>query len=443
MTDPTLHICLVTPGQPSTNPRLVKEADALTEAGFEVQVVACKYQEWADAADAAFEDRDWSIQWLRYGPMAPRWRDLWQRARRRAAEELTRGIGPQPGLTERAFHYAIPELTQLVKQVPADLYVAHNLAALPAAYRAAEAHGAALGFDAEDFHRGELPDTPENALTRRTTADLEERYIPRCDYVTAASDGIGAAYAEVLGIESPTTILNVFPWAERDNHVPATALNAEVPDGHRSLYWFSQTIGSDRGLEDALHALPSLPDDVVLSLRGQWASGYEETFREEARRLGVGDRVRHLELVPPDELIPRTAQHDIGLALEHPVSTNRKICVTNKLFTYLLAGVPFVATRTPGQKPIIEDVPRAAQGYEPGQIDALTDGIRTLLRSDRAQMAALQAARDRYSWDVEKERFLNVVQDVLRSEESDVDEKSVPENEASTQTGSRKTPRPN
>jgi len=29
-------VCLVTPGQPSTNPRLVKEADALAEAGYDV-----------------------------------------------------------------------------------------------------------------------------------------------------------------------------------------------------------------------------------------------------------------------------------------------------------------------------------------------------------------------------------------------------------------------
>lgn len=411
--DPTPQICLVTPGQPSTNPRLVKEADALAEAGYAVQVVACKYQEWADAADAAFEDRDWSIQWLRYGPMAPRWRDLWQRVRRRAAEELTRGVGPQPGLTERAFHYAIPELTQLVKQVPADLYIAHNLAALPAAYRAAEAHGAALGFDAEDFHRGELPDTHENALNRRITADLEERYIPRCDYVTAASDGIGSAYAEVLGIESPTTILNVFPLAERDNHVPAAALNAEVPEGHRSLYWFSQTIGSARGLEDALHALPSLPDDVVLTLRGQWASGYEETFREEARRLGVGDRVRHLELVPPDELIPRTAQHDLGLALEPGFSENNKIAISNKLFTYLLAGVPIIATDTPGQHPVIEDLPDIAQSYSPGDESGFMRATTTLLEATGLREKALQAAQNRYCWEVQKETFVRVVRETL------------------------------
>ena len=39
--------------------------------------------------------------------------------------------------------------------VPADLYIAHYVAALPAAGAAAQRHGALLGFDAEDFHSGE------------------------------------------------------------------------------------------------------------------------------------------------------------------------------------------------------------------------------------------------------------------------------------------------
>ena len=413
------RICLVTPGQPSTNPRLVKEADALTEAGYEVQVVACKYQEWADAADAAFSDRDWSIQWVQYGPMASRPRDLWQRVRRRASKELVGILGTQPGLTERAFHYAIPELTRHVREVPADLYIAHNLAALPAANCAAQAHNAALGFDAEDFHRGELPDTPENVLERRITTDLEERYIPRCDYVTAASDGIGTAYADTLGIEQPTTILNVFPWSEREHYVSDAALATEVPAGTRSLYWFSQTIGPDRGLEDALRALPSLPDDVILSLRGKWSPGYEDTFRVQAEQLGVADRIRHLDLVPPDELIPRTAQHDVGLALEQPsVSTNRTICLTNKLFTYLLAGVPFVATDTPGQRPVVEDLPEVARLYAPGKVEAFAERTAELLAASGLGERALRAARERYCWEVEKEKILGVVHEALNEEET-------------------------
>lgn len=405
-------VCLVTPGQPSTNPRLVKEADALVGAGAEVHVVACKFEDWADDADATFADRPWTTHWLRFGTQAPRWLDLYQRVRRRACREVSRLVGMQPGLAERAFHYIIPELTRTTARIPADLYIAHNLAALPPARRAARRQEARLGFDAEDFHRGQFADSVWN-VERRLTAYLEERHMPHCDYLTAASDGIGAAYAEAIDVPPPTTILNVFPWSARDADVARDVLDAETPDGTRSLYWFSQTIGPDRGLQDALRALPHLPDDVVLSLRGQWASGYESEFREQARELGVHDRVRHLGLVPPEELIVRTAEHAVGLALEHPVCQNRRICVTNKLFTYLVAGIPFVATETPGQQPIVQDLPDAAQGYAPGDVDGLASAVRFLLDAQCARQAALRAAKERYSWDVERETFLEVVSRIL------------------------------
>lgn len=408
-------VCLVTPGQPSTNPRLVKEADALVEAGAEVHVIACKFEGWADDADATFADRPWSTHWLRFGTQAPRWLDVYQRARRRACREVSRFVGVQPGLAERAFHYVIPELTKTTARISADLYIAHNLAALPPARRAARQQGAKLGFDAEDFHRGQFPDSVWN-VERRLTAYLEERHIPHCDYLTAASNGIGAAYADVLDVPAPTTILNVFPWSARDNEVPRDGLDAERPDGARSLYWFSQTIGPDRGLQDALQALPHLPEDVVLSLRGQWASGYEPKFREQARELGVHNRVRHLDLVPPEELIVRTAEHDVGLALEHPVCKNRRICVTNKLFTYLLAGIPFVATETPGQKRIVQDLPDAAREYVPGDVKGFAASVEALLNISCAGQAALGAAKERYSWDVEKKTFLTVAAQTLNKQ---------------------------
>jgi len=412
-------VCLVTTGHPSTNPRLVKEADALTEAGYTVHVVACKFAEWADRADRRFSTRSWSVDWVRFGPMAGRWRDFALRLRRRLCREVVRRTGPLPGLAGRAAHYVVPELTRAAQRRPADLYIAHNLAALPAAARAAEKHDAGLGFDAEDFHRGELPETPNNEARLTLTRHLEETYMPRCDYLTAASDGIAEAYADTLGVPRPTTILNVFPRSERDGaSVSEEELRYEKKTGTRSLYWFSQTIGPNRGLEDVCDALLLLPGDVHLYLRGAWASGYEDEFMQRATRLGVADRVHHLPLVPPDELIPRTARHDVGLALEQGHTRNRNICVTNKLFTYLLAGVPFVATDTEGQRCICEDLPEATRLCSIGEPEALADAVQSLLRDEEtyraARQAAWQAGEERYNWGLEKENLLTVTNTHLK-----------------------------
>ena len=42
----TPRICILTPGHLSTNPRVVKEADALTGAGYEVNIIAADYALW-------------------------------------------------------------------------------------------------------------------------------------------------------------------------------------------------------------------------------------------------------------------------------------------------------------------------------------------------------------------------------------------------------------
>ena len=153
------QVCLVTTGHPSTNPRLVKEADALVEAGYSVRVVAAKFWDWADTADAAFDDRLWSVMYARFGEMASRIGSSWKSARQRTARQIAAHIDPgrlPDFVLNRAIHYVTVDLQRLAEEAPADLYIAHNLGALPAAAGAAHTHAARLGFDAEDFHRGEL-----------------------------------------------------------------------------------------------------------------------------------------------------------------------------------------------------------------------------------------------------------------------------------------------
>jgi hypothetical protein len=353
----------MTSAHPAANPRLVKEADALVEAGYRVRVVATRNAAWAEKVEHEFAARPWweGITWARLGPFA-----LWpQRQGMRLRRRLLRpfaGLLPRlsPALAALALHDATAQLARRAAATPADLYIAHNPAALPAAARAARRHSARLGFDAEDFHRGELAPTPANRAAINLTSALEQAYMPACDYITAASDGIAEAYAEALSIPRPTTVLNTFPLRERDGGTSARDLEHERQGDGLSLYWFSQTIGPDRGLGDALGALARLGAGVRLHLRGSWVAGYEAQFMAEARGLGVADRIHRLPLVPPSELIERTARHDVGLALEPGDRLNNDLATSNKILAYLVAGLAVAATSTRGQRMVMAAAPGAA-----------------------------------------------------------------------------------
>src|SRR6185369_7748543 len=61
------HVVLITPGQPSSNPRLLKEALALFKAGYKVTVIYCFWAAWADADDEKLFATFPGIQWIRVG----------------------------------------------------------------------------------------------------------------------------------------------------------------------------------------------------------------------------------------------------------------------------------------------------------------------------------------------------------------------------------------
>lgn len=400
------HICLVTPGHLSTNPRLVKEADALVAAGYRVTVVASRFIAWADKADSEFDGRQWKVHRVAFGRLAGRAAHVGQRLSQEVAALVYRcsGIG-----AARAFHPVVPALTSAACAVAADLYIAHNLAALPAAAEAARRHGARLGFDAEDFHRGEYPATAKPGRAQELTRVLEEKYLPLCTHLTAASPRIAVAYAEAYGIKTPTVVLNVFPKVQAPQQ--ATASGSAQP--RPSLYWFSQTLGPNRGLETVMEALPLSQAGPHLFLRGLPAVGYAMQLWQKAAQLGISERIHLLPPAAPGEMVAAASTYDVGVASEPGSTPNNEIVLSNKLFTFLLAGIPVLASATDAQAALAAEVPGAIFLYPKNSAAELARRIDELLGSPNAladaRRTAWELGQDRFNWDKEMIAYLNEV----------------------------------
>ena len=146
------RICLLAPGQPSVDPRLVKEADALHEAGHEVQVLCSHMIPWADVADRELlQTRPWRCTYVG-GDFNGRSAEYW---RTRLRHGLARHLPLAWPLSDRLRRYALcrvlPELAGAAMRARADLYIAHYIGALVAAADAVSANRALLGLDAEDY----------------------------------------------------------------------------------------------------------------------------------------------------------------------------------------------------------------------------------------------------------------------------------------------------
>jgi hypothetical protein len=100
------------------------------------------------------------------------------------------------------------------------------------------------------------------------------------------------------------------------------------------------------------------------------------------------------------------AIYDVGLSAETGHTLNRQIALTNKLFSYLLAGMPIVASSVPSQVALARDLGVAMRIYPIDDVNGLADSLDALLGDADALAAARAAAfalgQARYNWDIEK-----------------------------------------
>ena len=388
----------------------MKEADALSANGHSVRVVTTSTRpEYARYDSELIKGKQWRHMVIAADRSSLRGQLRWLTtgvAQRFARALLRLGVKSRLVRDTAASRYG-RALEQGVAVEAADVVIGHNLAALGPAARAAHRIGARLGFDIEDLHVEVLADCDANDLERVLIASVEREYLPRCQFLTASSPGIAAEIARRYDVPEPQVVLNVFPWGDRPTRV------IEVRDRQRdlpSLYWYSQTIGPDRGLEDAVDAVARIGMPVHLHLRGEISDHYRTALVARATRLGISGALHLHESASPTMMIELAAEHDIGLALEQPTTVNRDLCITNKLFTYMVAGIAVAATDTVGQRAVLHEVPDVGFLYRPGDVNGLAAGIRALVESPSrlalAKRQSADAARQRFCWEVERDRLV-------------------------------------
>lgn len=398
------RITVVTAGHLSTCPRMLKSADALAAAGYGVRVVATSHEPWAIDADRDVRSRrHWGATIINYRKGDSGLTYWWTGVRARASRAAVATFGvertPLP-VAVRAYGRVHAELVRAAAAEPADLIYGGTTGALAAVAEAGRRTRTPYALDLEDFHSGETsgPDAP---LVDALAARVEHAVLPRATFLTTSSEQIAGAYRERYGVEAGI-VHNTFP------------LPAQPPDFLRvdprklRVYWFSQTIGPGRGLEDAVVALGRAGVAAELALRGRPHGDYMEELKQLAGAHAPLLEVTHQLPAPPDAMVDLARGYDVGLAIERMAPRNRALSIANKGFTYLLAGVAVVMTDTPGQHGFGEDVGCAAVLVPPGDIDALASVFRRWADDPsmlaRAKRAAWDAAVRRWRWDHPRER---------------------------------------
>ena len=367
-----MRVCMVLFGDLRFDFRVFREADALRGAGHEVVLVTSDFG----------------------GQLPSVWEDF---ELRRIPLDRSRSL-------RRTYPVFWHRATSLAAGTRADVYHAHDLDTLWPSARAAARRGSRLVYDSHELF-AEQSSLVHRPGIRGFWRWLERRLIRRVDRVLTVSSAIAENLEQTYGLERPPVLVrNLPPFREPvagDSLRRALGLVGDTDP----LVLYQGGFLTENGLADQITAMSRIEVGRLVLL----GSGpMEEALRRQVAALGLHDRVRFLPRLPFPQLHALTCGADLGLCVIKPTGNSFLWSMPNKLFEYLMAGLPVLAGDTPEIRRVIEDTGAGAL-VDPEDPDAIADGIRELLtdegRRRRMGEAALRSA-ERYCWEREAPHLL-------------------------------------
>ena len=249
--------------------------------------------------------------------------------------------------------------------------------------------GTAVVYDAHEL----WPDRNLRPEPRWWLLACEALFV-RCAHRTiTASPGYSEVIARRYHVDPPTVIRNI-------PDLNGSASAGDAPDSEATFVYVG-AITRNRGIEVSIEALARTPG-AHLRLLGPAGAAYRAELERLAADQSVADRVEFAGSVSPGSVIESLRGATAGLALIQPACLSYELSLPNKLFEYVLAGLPILVSDLPVMGAFVAER-RIGVLARPDDASDVAAKLAELMRPERNRelRAAVAETAGELSWDRE------------------------------------------
>lgn len=404
-------VCMVVKNRLSNDARVKKEMVVLAEDGWRVTVIAMP-----EPSAPEEEDRN-GIRILRppvYSKTKDNLRSQVARASEKSDNSLKAGI--IRSFRKNKLRRFIADLQRDIPwerrlkntawRVNADVYHANDLDTLEICGSVAVKRNAGLVYDSHELwlesSRYLIATHPINRLRLKR---IEQKYVPLADAVIAVTPLRGQKMRQMYPSMKNLEIVENAP--KKLTELPPTGrlramVNAD-PDTIIALY--QGVICPERGLEELLTAAKLTRNPaVIFVIIGM--DTWNGTLQKMALDMGLENKVLFLHPVPSEKLPEITVDADMGFILFRNTCLNHYYSLPNKLYEYMMAGVPIISSNFPELQRVLTTV-ESGITVNPDSPEAISSAVEKLA-GDPAMRKRMKdngraAALSRYNWKPQSE----------------------------------------
>jgi len=268
--------------------------------------------------------------------------------------------------------------------------------------------GAKLVYDTHEIFT-EVPELAGNPKKKKAWKALESHFFPKLKHVFTVNDSIADWYEKEYGIR-PRVVRNVPPLKKAETNL-LTRAGLGLPEDKKIILLQGAGINIQRGAEEAVLAMRHVPDGLLLIIG---SGDVLPLLKKMVQKEKLEEKVRFIPRQPLEKLQAYTQLAHVGLTLDKDTNINYRFSLPNKIFDYIHAGVPVLASNLVEVRRIVEQykVGRITETHEPEKIAAILNEMLGSPEWQSWKTNALEAAKE-LCWEKEEERLRQVYMQFL------------------------------
>lgn len=257
-----------------------------------------------------------------------------------------------------------------------------------------------------DAHEYETEINGLKGVEKKAMAWLEYQLIRYADKVITVSDSIANEYQRLYNIQKPALVLNTPPFSEvKKQDFFRKELDIRQD---QTIFLYQGGLSRGRGIELLVQTFSLMRTDknVIVFM------GYGPLEGEVSQASDQYATVFFRQAVSPDILLDYTASADYGISLIEDVCLSYRYCLPNKIFEYLMAGIPVLCSN-------LVEMHRFVERYKVGviavenSVDGVLDAVNRSLSMDYQKIKSnIIKIRHLYNWEEQEKVLLGVYDDL-------------------------------
>ena len=396
------HVCMAVLNDITHDSRVLREGNALVSAGFKVSIVGLQ-------SDTSPKNEELIGDLNIYRVKKFTNNNIFQYSYR----DIIKYYSP-------LFTYGTQNAKNLYKKlfsIPADIYQANDLDTLLCVFKAAKKKNIPFIYDVHELSTETANQSKFNSLGqwlyKKYYSYIEKRYIRKAKAVMTVNESIADELVLRYTIKKPLILLNVPPLQKSYSKENWKKIFNLPVDSKIILY--QGNLGMSRGIFQLIDAVPLLPINYYLIFLG-----YGNMFNQAQRKVNELKLTSRIKFHPPvsqSDLVSFTAAADVGVAFIEQMNLSKKFALPNKLFEYMMAGLPIVCTDLPEMKKVITECKNGnfVINLKP---ESIALAIKKIIESDEydsMRKNSLKFAATKYNWQSASSEFVGLYNSILNT----------------------------